>query len=80
MVFDPLVSVMRSLSNSLGRLDLNVQSQGFVFTEHPEFTHGTIRLQATQDRSSNTRCRRGFLMLPISFSETMKNANQTRTS
>src|SRR6267142_6544124 len=55
MVFEPLLTVTRSLTNGLGRLDLNVQGQGFVFTENPEFNHGTLRLKATQALSSATR-------------------------
>ena len=62
MIFEPLLSVTRSLTNSLGRLDLNVQGQGFVFTENPQFNHGTLRLQATQDLSSNTRVQARFYL------------------
>ena len=67
MVFEPLLSVTRSLTNNLGRLDLNVQGQGFVFTENPEFTHGTLRLQATQDLSSATRVQARFSYAPDQF-------------
>ena len=81
VVFEPLMSVTRSLTNSLGRLDLNVQGQGFVFTENPQFNHGTLRLQATQDLSSSNP-RTGSLLptLLISFSATMRNASPARTS
>jgi len=67
MVFEPLMSVTRSLSNSLGRLDLNVQGQGFVFTDNPQFNHGTLRLQATQDLSSATRVQARFTYAPDQF-------------
>jgi hypothetical protein len=67
MVFEPLLSVTRSLTNSLGRLDLNVQGQGFIFTENPEFNHGTLRLQATQDLSSATRIQARFSYAPDQF-------------
>jgi hypothetical protein len=67
MVFEPLLNVNRSLTNGLGRLDLNVQGQGFVFTENPEFTHGTLRLQATQALSSATRVLARFNYAPNQF-------------
>jgi hypothetical protein len=67
MVFEPLLSVTRSLTNSLGRLDLNVQGQGFVFTENPAFNHGTLRLQATQALSSATRVQARFYYAPNQF-------------
>ena len=51
MVFEPLLTVTRSLTNGLGRLDLNVQGEGFIFTEHTEFNHGTLKLIALQDLS-----------------------------
>ena len=67
MVFEPLLNVTRSLTNSLGRLDLNVQGQGFVFTENPDFNHGTMRLQATQALSSATRVQARFYYAPNQF-------------
>jgi hypothetical protein len=67
MVFEPLLTVNRSLTNGLGRLDLNVQGQGFVFTENPEFNHGTLRLQATQALSSATRVQARFNYAPNQF-------------
>src|SRR5512147_1813434 len=60
MVFEPLLSVTRSLTNGLGRLDLNVQGQGFIFTDNPQFNHGTLRLQAIQALSSATRVQARF--------------------
>ena len=67
MVFEPLLSATRSLRNNLGRLDLNVQGQGFVFTENPEFNHGTLRVQATQALSSATRVQARFYYAPNQF-------------
>ena len=67
MVFEPLLSATRSLTNNLGRLDLKVQGQGFVFTENPEFNHGTLRLQATQALTSATRVQARFYYAPNQF-------------
>jgi len=67
VVFEPLLNVTRSLTNGLGRLDLNVQGQGFVFTENPKFNHGTLRLQATQAFSSATRVQARFSYAPDQF-------------
>ena len=67
MVFEPMANITRSSTNSLGRLDLNVQGQGFVFTDNPRFNHGTLRLQATQDLSSSTRAQARFYYAPDQF-------------
>jgi hypothetical protein len=67
MVFEPMASLTRSMTNNLGRLDLNVQGQGFVFTENPDFNHGTLRIQATQDLSSATRVQARFYYAPNQF-------------
>ena len=67
VVFEPLMSVTRSLTNGLGRLNLNVQGQGFIFTDNPQFNHGTLRLQATQDLTSSTRLQARFSYAPDQF-------------
>lgn len=67
MVFEPMANITRSSTNNLGRLDLNVQGQGFVFTENPQFNHGTLRLQATQGLSSSTRAQARFYYAPDQF-------------
>lgn len=67
MVFEPSLNVTRALSNRLGRLDLNAQGQGFIFTDNPQFNHGTLRLQATQDLSSSTRAQARFYYAPDQF-------------
>ena len=67
MVFEPLLTVTRSLTNGLGRLDLNVQGQGFIFTDNPQFNHGTMRLIAIQDLSPNTRVHARFYYAPSQF-------------
>jgi hypothetical protein len=36
MVFEPMANITRSSKNNLGRLDLNVQGQGYVFTDNPD--------------------------------------------
>lgn len=67
MIFEPLLSVTRTLTNGTGRLNLNVQGQGFIFTENPQFNHGTLRLQAIQDLSSSTRVQARFYYAPNQF-------------
>jgi hypothetical protein len=80
VVFEPMVDITRSLTNNLRRLDLNVQGQGFIFTENPQFDNGTLRLQATQSLSSATRVQAGFIMPRTSFSATMKSASPASSS
>jgi hypothetical protein len=67
VVFEPMVDITRSVTNNLGRLDLNTQGQGFIFTENPEFNHGSLRLQATQAFSSTTRMQARFYYSPNQF-------------
>jgi hypothetical protein len=67
VVFEPMVDLTRSMTNNLGQLDLNTQAQGFIFTENPEFNHGTLRLQATQAFSSTTRMQARFYYAPNQF-------------
>lgn len=67
MVFEPMLSLTRSLTNNLGRLDLNVQGQGFIFTDNPRFNHGTLRVQALQALSSTTRVQGRFYYAPNQF-------------
>lgn len=67
VVFEPMVDITRSVTNNLGQLDLNVQGEGFIFTENPKFTHGTLRLQATQALSSTTRVQARFSYAPNQF-------------
>jgi hypothetical protein len=67
VVFEPMAEITRSLTNNIGQLDLNMQGEGFIFTENPEFTHGTLRLQATQALSSTTRLQARFIYTPNQF-------------
>ena len=67
MVFEPLANITRSSTNNLGRLDLNMQGQGFIFTDNPRFNHGTLRLQAIQDLSPSTRVQARFYYAPDQF-------------
>lgn len=67
MVFEPLLTVTRSLTNGLGRLDLNLQGQGFIFTDNPQFNRGTMRVIAIQDLSPNTRMHARFYYAPSQF-------------
>jgi hypothetical protein len=47
-VFEPVVHVTRSFQSSWGRTDLTARAQGFVFTDHTEFSHGTYGAQLAQ--------------------------------
>jgi hypothetical protein len=58
MVFEPELSLTRSMPNRLGRVDFKGQAQGFIFTDHSEFNHGTLTLQATQGLNAISRVTR----------------------
>lgn len=67
MVFEPLFNANRSLTNGLGHLALNMRGQGFIFTTNPEFTHGTLRVQAIQDLSPTVRVKARYYYAPNQF-------------
>lgn len=49
MVFEPAAEVKRAFSTGLGRTELSVKGQGFVYAINPGFNHGTYRLELEQD-------------------------------
>lgn len=48
VVFEPVAFVRRSFQPSWGNMEVTARAQGFVFTEHSEFSHATYGVQVTQ--------------------------------
>ena len=67
VVFEPDLNVATSLGNRFGTLELSAKGQGFVYTDHSRFNHGTLRLQALQALSPETRLRLRFYYAPNLF-------------
>jgi len=68
VVFEPQVTVSStSLDNRLGKLELSVFAQGFIFSEDARFNQGSLRLQAVQAFSPQTRVRLRYSYAPDQF-------------
>lgn len=67
IVFEPQGSVSRSLTNRLGTLELSALGQGFIFSEDSRFNQGSLRLQAVQAFSPETRGRLRYSYVPDQF-------------
>ncbi len=57
VVFEPLVSVGKLFEPSWGKLKIETQAQGFIFTEHSKFDHLTLGSQITQNLGEQTSIR-----------------------
>ena len=67
VVFEPDLTLTTSRGNRWGTLELSAKGQGFIYTDHTRYSHGTLRLQATQDFSPETKLRLRFYYLPDLF-------------
>ena len=67
VIFEPDVAIGKAFSTSWGRTDLSVRGQGFLYTDHERFSHGTIRLQAVQSFDEATRVRLRYYYAPNLF-------------
>jgi hypothetical protein len=67
VVFEPDLTLSTSRVNRWGTLELSAKGQGFIYTDHARFNHGTLRLQATQAFSPETTLRMRFYYLPDLF-------------
>ena len=54
VVWEPSVDVLRRFSNALGRSELSLKGQAFLFTDNPSFTHAMMRLQYRQFLGEDT--------------------------
>jgi hypothetical protein len=67
VVFEPDLTLSTSRNNRWGTLTLNAQGQGFMYTDHARFNHGTLRLEALQAFSPETKLRLRFYYAPDLF-------------
>ncbi len=67
VVFEPDMTIGKSLSHPLGTTEFSIRGQGFVYTDHTTYTHGTLRLQAVQGLSEATRVRMRYYYAPNLF-------------
>jgi hypothetical protein len=55
IVLEPDLTLSTSRENRFWTLELSAKGQGFIYTDHARFNHGTLRLQALQAFSTDTR-------------------------
>ncbi len=67
VVFEPDLSLSTSRVNRWGMLELSAKGQGFIYTSQGRFNHGTLRLQALQAFSPETKLRLRFYYAPNLF-------------
>jgi len=48
VVYEPAVEVIKTLHPSWGKMKLELRTQGYLFTSHTKFNHGTYGAQVTQ--------------------------------
>ncbi len=67
VVIEPDLTLATSRVNRWGTLELSGKGQGFIYTDHARFNHGTLRLEALQAFSPETRARLRFYYAPSLF-------------
>ena len=67
VIFEPDLTLSTMRANRWGSLELSAKGQGFIYTDHTRFNHGTLRLQALQAFSPETRVRLRFYYAPDLF-------------
>lgn len=53
-VYEPILNVVKEFTGDYGATRLEATGDGFIFMNHTRFTHGTLRLQATQSFTPET--------------------------
>jgi hypothetical protein len=64
MVFEPDVSVTKSLESKFGRTEFTFRGQAFVYAVNPNFNHGSVGFEALHHFSSDTRVRLRYYATP----------------
>lgn len=67
VVFEPDLSIKKSFSTPLGTTEFSIGGQGFIFTDHTNFSHGTLGIQAVQELSESTHVRLRYYYSPNLF-------------
>lgn len=67
VIFEPQVEIANSFTTQYGTTSLGAQGQGFLYSDHSRYTHGTLRLQALHEFSPETRVRLRYYYAPNLF-------------
>jgi hypothetical protein len=64
VVFEPDVTLAKTVDTGLGTTELSVRGQGFIYTDKTRFNHGTLRVEAVHPITSRTRVRLRYYYAP----------------
>lgn len=67
VVFEPDLTLGRSFSTRYGTTTFDAKGQGFLYADHSEYAHGTLRLQAVHAFDPETRVRLRYYYAPNMF-------------
>lgn len=67
VVFEPDATARTSLDSRWGTTYVSVRGQGFIYADNPQYNHGTLRVQAIQAFSSDTRLLLRYYYAPNLF-------------
>jgi hypothetical protein len=67
VVFEPDAIARTSLDSRLGTTHLSIRGQGFIYAENPRFNHGTLKVQAVQAFTQDTRLLLRYYYAPNLF-------------
>ncbi|BFU96538.1 MAG: conserved exported protein of unknown function [Nitrospira sp.] len=67
VVFEPDAIARTSVDNRWGTTHLSIRGQGFIYADNPRFNHGTLKVQAVQAFSSDTRLLLRYYYAPNLF-------------
>lgn len=67
VVFEPDAIARTSLDSRLGTTHLSIRGQGFIYAENPRYNHGTLKVQAVQAFSPDTRLLLRYYYAPNLF-------------
>ena len=64
MVFEPDITVTKSLASQLGRTEFSFRGQAFIYAVDPRFNHGSFGVQALHHIDPATRVRLRYYATP----------------
>ena len=64
VVFEPDVTLAKTVDTGLGTTQLSVRGQGFIYTDHTRFNHATLRVEALHAVTPRTRVRLRYYYAP----------------
>ncbi len=64
VIFEPQMDVRTTVQSRVGTTTFDIRGQGFIYTEHSAFNHGTMRVQGLHAFTPETRVRLRYYYAP----------------